>query len=312
MLIVVTGGTGLIGRALGRKLTEAGHRVHLLTRSPEKARIKISWPCKIFKWNALSDPLPEGTVPKYKEEWGLINLTGEPIFNWPWRKKVKTAIYHSRVTGTKNLVQSLPSLPSLPFPPTFFINAGAIGIYGETEDAKEEGTPPETTLFLQKVCKDWEEEALKAERFSRTVIFRLGHILSNEGGFLGKQLSFINKKIYGVPKTTKPLWMSWIHVEDVLGLFIWAIHSENVKGIYNAVSPHPATLRDFSKELCRQLNFQPRLPPPPLSLLKIFGGEMAKNLFISCKAFPEKAKEQGYTFRHPHLKEALNHLLKNK
>ena len=309
MLIVLTGGTGLIGRALGQKLTAAGHRIHLLTRSPEKARTKIPWPCEIFKWNALSDPLPEEAIPKHKEEWGLIHLAGEPIFNWPWRKKVKTAIYQSRVTGTKNLVRSLSRLPA---PPTFVISAGAIGIYGETEDAKEEGLPQETPLFLQKVCKDWEGEAMKAEDFSRTVVFRFGHILSNEGGFLGKQIFFINKKLYGFLKTTKPLWMSWIHREDVLGLFMWAIYSENVKGIYNAVSPHPVTWRDFSKELCEQLNFKPWLPSTPLSLLKIFGGEMAKNIFISCKAFPKRAEGQGYTFQYPDLKEALNHLLKNK
>ena len=309
MLIVLTGGTGLIGRALGRKLTEAGHRVHLLTRNPEKTGKKIPWPCEIFKWNALSDSLPKGVVPTQKEKWGFINLSGEPIFNWPWNKVVKNSIYQSRVTGTKNLVHSLSQLP---FPPDFFINAGAIGIYGETEEAKEEDTPLKTPLFLQKVCKDWEEEAFKAEAFSRTVVFRLGHVLSDEGGFLGTQLSFIHKKIYGFLKTKKNLWMSWIHREDVMELLLWAIHSENVKGIYNAVSPQPATWKDFSTELCRQLNFKPWIPPTPLSLMKILGGELAKNILISCKAFPKKVEGQGYTFRHPELKEALNHLLKGK
>ena len=308
MLIILTGGTGLLGKALGRRLTEAGHRVHLLTRSPEKAGKKIPWPCEVFQWNALS-PLPEGVGPKQNENWGVINLAGENIFQWPWRKTVKTAIYQSRVTGTKNLVNSLSRFPS---PPRFFISAGAIGIYGEGENTNEEETPETPHLFLQKVCKDWEGEALRAGAFTRTVVLRLGYVLSGQGGFLKKQLFFLNKKMYGFLKTAKLLWISWIHEEDVLELFMWAIHSDHVKGIYNAVSPRPVTLRDFSTELCRQLNFKPWLPPFPLSLLKILGGEMVKNIFISCKAVPKKAEGQGYIFRHPDLKEALSHLLKKR
>lgn len=309
MLIVLTGGTGLIGKALGRKLTEAGHRVHLLTRRPEKTKGKIPWPCEVFQWNALSGSLPKEAIPQQKEKWGVINLAGESIFHWPWRKSVKKAIYQSRIAGTKNLVQSLSQLSH---PPDFFINAGAIGIYGETEKAEEDKSPSDTPLFLQKVCRDWEKEARKAEAFSRTVIFRFGHVLAKEGGFLEKQLFLINKKIYGFIKTAKPLWISWIHREDVAGLFLWAIESDTVKGAYNAVSPHPVTLKEFSEQLCRPLNFKPWIPPTPLSLLKKLGGEMAGNLLISCKAFPKKGEEQGYVFQHPDLKEALNSLLKNE
>ncbi|MCY4512874.1 MAG: NAD-dependent epimerase/dehydratase family protein, partial [Bdellovibrionales bacterium] len=158
MLIVLTGGTGLIGKALGQRLTEAGHQVHLLTRRPEKAKNKIPWPCEVFQWNALSNSLPKEAVPEQKEKWGVINLAGESIFHWPWRKSVKKTIYQSRITGTKNLVQSLSQLSH---PPDFFINASAIGIYGETEITAEKESPPDSPLFLQTVCKDWEKETLK-------------------------------------------------------------------------------------------------------------------------------------------------------
>ena len=373
MLIVLTGGTGLIGKALVQKLTEAGFRVNLLVRSPEKARREISRHCGIFLWNALSDLPPKGAFPQKKEDWGVIHLSGENIFRLPWTKAFKKALYRSRVAGTKNLVQTLSRLP---FPPDFFLSASAVGIYGENKSAEEtesltpskqndetrnrlKGTDGQqqtpkispspqpkapinfpiakqksseqnnkaqqraeenkafkekgsSGLFLQKVCRDWEKEALQAGAFSRTVIFRLGYVLSPKGGFLKTQLSLMDRKIYGFLKTKKPFWISWIHEEDVTGLFLWAARSNSVKGIYNAASPGPVTLKDFSLNLCRRRNFKPFLPPVPLSLLKFAGGEAAKNLFISHKVFPKRAESQGYVFQRPEIKGALDDLLKNR
>ena len=311
MLIVLTGGAGLIGTALVQKLRAGGHRVNLLVRSPKKVRKEISRNCGIFLWNALSGPPPKEAFPKTKEPWGAVHLSGENVFRWPWTKAVKKNLYQSRVTGTKNLVQTLSRLP---FPPDFFISASAVGIYGTNESAEESSALEEKgsgKLFLQKICRDWEKEALQAGAFSRTTVFRLGYVLSARGGFLKKQLSLINRKIYGFLKTDRPFWISWIHEEDVTELFLWAVRQSAVKGIYNAVSPAPVTLKDFSTELCRRLNFKPLAPPVPLSFLKFLGGEAAKNLFISYKVFPKRAESQGYVFRHPEIKEALSALLKN-
>ena len=313
-------------------------------------------------------PPPMEAFPQKKEDWGVIHLAGENIFRLPWTKTLKKNLYRSRVTGTKNLVQTLSRLS---FPPDFFVSASAVGIYGDNnpKDEKNRPTPfkqndetadrlkgadrpgspvsrpslfskdtpsfdpaypkqnnkPQTEnekskafrergtaeLFLQKICRDWEKEAGRAGDFSRTVIFRLGYVLSLKGGFLKAQLSFINRKIYGFLKTKNPFWISWIHEEDVTGLFLWAAGSNNVKGIYNAVSPAPVTLKDFSLKLCRRLKFKPFLPPVPLSFLKFFGGEAAKNLFISYKVFPKRAENQGYVFQHPEIKSALDDLLKS-
>ena len=323
MLIILTGGTGLIGKALGPRLVTAGYRIHLLTRSPEKARKTISYPCDIFSWNALSDSFPKEALPSRNEDWGVIHLAGENIFKWPWTRSFKKAVRQSRVQGTSALVRCVSQCN---FPPKFFISAGAVGVYGEQETgvarkgmedhAVLENKNAESflqknpeTLFLQKVCVDWERSALSAKRFSRTVVFRLGHVLSTDGGFLKNQVSLVNWKVYGFLKSKKPHWISWIHEEDLTGLFLWAMDNKDVEGIYNAVAPEPVTLREFSEMLCRNLNFKPWIPPLPMSLLKFLGGEPAKNILISCKVFPEKAQRRGYIFQYSNIGVALTHLL---
>ena len=245
----------------------------------------------------------------------------------PWTRSFKKAVRHSRVQGTHALVRCISQVN---FPPKFFISAGAVGVYGEkeTEVVREKRAEdsailenenaesflqkhPET-LFLQKVCVDWERSALSAKRFSRTVVFRLGHVLSTEGGFLKNQVSLVNGKMYGFLKSKKPHWISWIHEEDLTKLFLWAMDNKDVEGVYNAVAPEPVTLREFSETLCRNLNFKPWIPPLPMSLLKFLGGEPAKNIFVSCKVFPEKAKHRGYIFQYSNIEVALTHLLSKR
>ena len=178
MTIVLTGGTGLVGRALGQRLSSENYKIRLLARSKPK---NIPYPCQLFLWPDFQSLPPAEAFP-IKGDYGVIHLAGEPISQWPWTSHLKNKIYDSRVKGAQKLVQTLHKLSH---PPSFFFSAGAVGIYGEQGEKRitENDSLPPPRLFLQKVCKNWEAEALKANEFCRTVVFRLGLVMAYEKGF---------------------------------------------------------------------------------------------------------------------------------
>ena len=297
----MTGGTGLVGQALGEKLSFKNYKIHLLCRKTETA---FPYPCKKFSWPDVKLPPPQEAFSE-KEDYGIIHLAGEPIAQWPWTKHKKEKIYSSRVEGTKKLVSSLKHLAH---PPQFFISASAIGRYGDQGEKELTESSPVTdqNLFLQKVCKDWEEEALKASSLYRTLVFRLGIVISCKKGFLREQLRLplipliINKRTN---------WLSWISLEDLSSMLLWAIENKQTKGIYNAVSPNPVSLKKFYRELAKQTKYKKLKIPTPLFLMKAAGGEMTKNLLASCRAFPEKALSEGFSFKQAELEGVLKNLI---
>ena len=300
MIIVVTGGTGLVGQTLIKKLIQERHTVYNMTR---KLRNPQFVDYREFLWPENSE-IPIEAFPK-KENYGVINLAGEPVSNWPWTKKRKEKIYSSRVNRTQQLVSAFKDNP-----PQFFISASAIGIYGEQEDRTitEESDKPRQPLFLQKVCLDWEESALRANSISRTVIFRLGIVLSYKKGFLYEQSKWIKKGCLPLVVSLKKHWFSWISIEDIADLILWAVRNEKTRGIYNAVSPQPVSLKQFYSALKKQHKSK-RLPliqiPGPLFLLKKIGGEMFQNLLMNSKAVPAKALSEGFVFKQGDLETAL-------
>ena len=303
MIIVLTGGTGLVGKALGQKLVEQGHALHVLTRSPKK---KLNYSCKTFLWEASEKP-SQDFFPQSKQKWGVIHLAGESISHWPWTSKRKKRIYTSRILGTKNLVQALKELPH---PPHFFVSASAVGIYGDQNGniCKESSQLSSTSsLFLEKVCKDWEKEVLNSETFSKVIILRFGMILSALGGALPSSLNSTKKRMH--LWSLNKIWINWIHVQDVIKVIIWTLNQPSCQGIYNVTSPEPVTLNSFSKELLRSLK-KKYFVLFPVFILKILGGEMARNLLANVKVVPERLNKEGYTFLYPSLKEALKNIVK--
>ena len=304
MVIVVTGGTGLVGLALIERLLKEKHTVYNITR---KSRQIESAYYKEFLWPECSDKFPIGAVPK-KMDYGVINLAGEPVFLWPWTKKRKEKIYSSRVNRTQHLVSALKE-----HPPQFFVSASAIGIYGEQGERviQEDSQRPQQNFFLQKVCLDWEEAALRASSMCRTVILRLGIVLSYKKGFLYKQNQWITKRMLPFIITSKEHWFSWISIEDIVSLILWAVKNEQTKGIYNAVSPQPVTLKQLYCALKKQNKsaWLPLIPlPSPLFLLKKAGGEMFQNLLMNSKVIPAKALSEGFVFKQADLEMALKQL----
>ena len=291
MTIIVTGGTGLIGQALIKKLIQNKHTVYNITR---KSRVEKPADYKEFVWLENSE-FPIEAFPK-KESYGVINLAGEPISIWPWTKKRKEKIYSSRVYRSQQLISAFKDNP-----PLFFISASAIGIYGEQGDkiVTEESAKPRQSLFLQKVCLDWEKSALKASSISRTVIFRFGIVLSYKKGFLYEQNKWIKRGLLPFIVSLKEHWLSWISIEDLTSLILWAVQNEKTRGVYNATSPKPVSLQQFYSVLKKQNKSKGTFfiqIPGPLFLLKKIGGEMFQNLLMSNKVLPAKATSEAFVF----------------
>ena len=306
MIFVVTGGSGLLGQALIKKLLSENHKVYNISR---KSKTPITG-YKEFVWSEDAKNFPLTALPE-KESYGFINLAGEPVSNWPWTKKQKEKIYSSRVYRTQQLISALEKRP-----PQFFISASAIGIYGEQggQVITEENSPAFQDFFLQKVCLDWEKSALMASSLCRTVIFRLGVVLSYEKGFLYEQSKWIKKGILPSIFSLKEHWFSWISIEDLTELILWFVKNKHAKGVYNAVSPKPVSLNRFYfvlKQENKSIPFPLILLPCPLFVLKTIGGEMFKNLLMSSRVVPKKALSEGFTFKQTELEKALKRKLES-
>ena len=299
MIVILTGGTGFIGQAIAQVLSSEGYSIHLIARKAEK---KMPFPCKTFLWPCVNDPFPMEAIPK-KTPYLLIHLLGEPIAQWPWTKQLKKRILSSRVLGTKKIVESLLKAEN---PPQFFLSAGATAYYGnrEGETVTEDSCIYEDqNLFLQRVCKEWEAEALKIQTLCRAVVLRFGMVLSPKGAFLKKQSPFLRRSFLPSIRSKKPIWLSWIALEDAQALLKWALQNKQASGIYNAAAPEPIEINDFYSLLSKK--FKSRLIPFPFWFVRLLGGELIKNLFCSLKVIPQKALKEGFIFKYSQFSDYL-------
>jgi uncharacterized protein len=298
MKILVTGGTGFVGRVLIKELQTAGHQVVVLTRNIPKAALTLGSSCQYFQW-LHSDSLPPAQA--FDGVDGVINLMGEGIADKKWDEEQKKKIYNSRIDGTAKLVEAIAALPKKP---RVLVSTSAIGIYGNrgSEEIKEESDLG--TDFLSDVCKDWEREANRALDLGlRVAIMRVGVVLGRKGGALKKMLP-IFKLGAGGPVGAGTQYMSWIHVEDLARMYVEAITNDSIKGPYNCTAPYPATNAQFTKELGRVLK-RPAFMPAPAFALKIVFGEMSTVLLDGQKVLPTHFKEKKFRYQYPTLEMAL-------
>ena len=295
MKILLTGGTGFIGKAVAKNLSSRGHELVVLTRDPESAQKKIGVVCKVYRWDALKGPAPQEAFSGVDV---VINFAGEPIATGRWTPATKTKIYNSRILGTRNLVESINQLVK----PVKLISTSAVGFYG---NRGEETLTEESSIgegFLAEVCGAWEAEASKAKT-TGTVIFRLGVVLGN-GGALDKMLPIFRKGLGG-PLGNGNQWMSWIHIHDLVQAITQAAEDPAMNATYNAVSPNPVTNEIFTYLLGQALH-KPTLFRVPKFVLKLALGEMAEEtLLASAQAVPENLLERGFQFEFPELDGAL-------
>lgn len=308
MKILITGASGFIGSRLLETLFLKGHDdIRVLTRKSSSLSLKsvCSFPVEIFEWDPEKGKIQEGALAGVDV---VVNLAGENVAGGLWTKSRKDKIYNSRMASTGLLLAEIKKLAK---PPRKFINSSAIGIYGnrfEKEELTEASSLGEG--FLAKVCKDWEHLALNhGIAGMASSVIRTGIVLGQQGGALEKMLPFFKFALGGSLGSGQQS-MSWIHLDDLVGNFIFLIEEKDTGGIYNGTAPTPVTNKEFTKILGRVLG-RPTPFPVPAFFLKTALGEMSQILLDGQKVLPEKFLKKGYIFLFPTLDEALKDILKN-
>ena len=302
MRVLVTGATGLIGSDLCDALLARGDEVVGLTRDPDRARSTnptVAW----HAWRPTTETPPPAALEGID---GVVNLIGEEI-NQRLTDEAKVRIRESRILGTRNLLEGIEASPT---EPSVFVGQSAIGYYGDrgAQVVDEESGPGEG--FAAEVPIDWEAAERQAEGiFDRVVIFRTGLVLSKNGGLL-KQLLLPFKLGVGGPIAGGDQYMSWVHIEDVVGLFLWALDDHRVWGVINGTAPNPVTNRELSKALGRALHRPAFMPVPKFAVAALRGGELADTVAGGARVIPRRALDLGYEFRHPDLDEAMRSALR--
>jgi uncharacterized protein (TIGR01777 family) len=297
--ILVTGGTGFIGRALIDSLLADGHRVTVLTRDVAAARKQL--PAAV---EAIDDLAALEGVD------AVVNLAGENLGSGRWSAARKQRFIDSRVDITRRLVDWMRTLSRKP---AVLVSGSAIGWYGPRGDETldEDSTPGSD--FSARLCQAWEAEAMTAEALGlRVCRVRIGVVLGADGGKPGgalKQMLPSFRLGLGGPMGSGRQWMSWVHRSDLVALIRWLVDQGTVSGPYNGTAPEPATNADFAAALGRALH-RPALLPMPGAALKLIVGEMAEILLAGQKVLPQRARAEGFAFRFPTLDAALADVLK--
>ena len=300
--ILITGATGSIGQKLASTLVSKGNEVYVFTQNPQRAREKLPTVNKIIKWDyenidSWSNELNGKDV--------VIHLAGANLAAKRWNKKYKKLAYDSRIISTKNLVEAIKSAE---LKPKAFICSSAVGYYGDRgDDILGEGEPPANN-YLANLCADWEKEAENAEDLGvRRVSVRTGLVLNKNEGLL-KQLLPSFKFFMGGYLGSGKQWFPWIHIDDIVGIYLHAIENEKIKGAVNGASIGIVTNKEFSKTLGKVLG-RPALFPIPKFALKIVSGELGEYVSDSQRVSVDKILNSGYKFKFENLEEALRDLL---
>ena len=300
MNVTVTGATGLIGTRLVAALRERGDDVIVLSRDPARAQSALGVPAQA--WDLLAGPPPESAIAGRD---GVVHLAGEPVAQ-RWSARSKEAIRASRETGTRNLVEALRTADPRP---GVLVSSSAVGYYGKHGDERVSEDDGAGSDFLAQVCVAWEREALAAAEVGvRVVVLRTGIVLDPGGGALKTMLPPFKAGVGG-PVAGGAQYMPWIHVDDVVGMYLAALDEPSWSGPVNATAPEPVTNAVFTKALGRVLG-RPTVAPAPAFALRLAFGEMADaTLLTGARVRPSLLLASGYRFRFPDLEGALRHVL---
>ena len=301
MNILITGGTGFIGSALSRELSNSGHKVIIASRRKTPPKLEN---IEIVRWD-IQTPLSSEIMSGID---AVINLAGESLISGRWTKKRKERIMSSRVNTTRLLVESMKNANPKP---KVLISVSAVGYYGPHGDEYVTEDFPPASDFLAEVCKAWEKEALKAQELGvRVVITRFGVVLESDGGALSK-MAIPFKFFLGGHLGSGQQWFSWVHREDLIGFMKYALENESVSGHFNLTSPQPVTNKEFCSALGKALN-RPSWFHVPAFMIKLTLGEVGKVLLTGQRVLPEKALKAGYQFKYPEINEALRAIFGRK
>ncbi len=297
MRVTLTGATGRIGLSIVEALVARGDEVTVLSRDPDRARRKLPSGVQAVAWDPKAGPAPADALAGRD---AIVHLAGEDVAQ-RWNDDVKREIRESRELGTRNLVAGIEAAE--PRPRTL-VSASASGIYGPRGDEPVDEDSSHGDDFLARVVIAWEREARRAEELGlRVALMRTGVVLSKGGGALERMLTPFKLGVGG-PVAGGRQYMPWIHVDDVVGLYVQALDDDRYSGPFNVVAPNAVTNKEFSKALGKALK-RPAVAPVPKLALKVLFGEMSQIVVTGVNMVPRRATENGYAFKHPQVLEAL-------
>ncbi len=300
MQILITGGTGYIGRALCARLQQRGDQVTVLTRQPSAAASKLGSNCRFVA--KLDDIAATEHID------AVINLAGEPIADRSWTAKRKELLEKSRIGVTQDL---LALMRRLKHKPTTLISGSAVGYYGDCGDnIVTEFTNPHDE-FSHRLCAAWEMQALRAKAMgTRVCVVRTGVVVGPDGGFLGRLLPVFRLGLGGRLGDGSQ-WFSWIHRDDYVNLLLFLLDNESLSGLFNGTAPNPVTNRDFTKIFAKALH-RPAFFHVPAWVLRKLLGELSGLLLTGQRVIPKNALAAGFVFAYPDLASALKQILGKK
>jgi uncharacterized protein (TIGR01777 family) len=301
--VVVTGATGLIGRAVLRRLVDRGTEVVALSRDRDHAQATLGAGVQVALWrDPLAEPAPLDALAGAD---AVVHLLGEPIAQ-RWSAEVKRRISQSRELGTRNLVATLLALTDTERP-AVLVSQSALGFYGPLTDQPVDESAPAGSDFLADVVRRWEAEALAASDRMRVVVTRTGVVMAASGGALAKMLPFFRLGIGG-PVAGGRQYVSWIHLDDVVGGILLSAEDPRAAGPINVTAPRPVDNAEFSRALGKVLH-RPAVLPVPSFALSLLYGEMSEIVTTGQRVIPAKLLELDYRFAWPELEPALANVL---
>ena len=316
MRVFITGGTGLIGRHLVKRLADRGDRPVILSRRPNEVRRDPAM--RPYRY-VQGDPTQRGAWEKDLDGCdAVVNLVGHNIFAERWNAGVKRKIRDSRVHGTENVVAAIAEARGRP---KVLVQASAVGYYGTHGDEELTEESPSGSDYMAVVCREWEDAAHPALALGlRVPVIRIGVVLARGEGALGVMAPIF--RLGGATPVgnggslfkpaTGPQWMSWIHIDDIVGLLLLALDRAEAAGPINGTAPHPVRNAEFAKALAKTL-WRPYIPiGPPDGVLGVVLGEVAQVVTKGQKVLPAKAQALGYSFQYPDLPGALRDLFASK
>ena len=298
MKILVTGASGFVGGHFIRTAVMRGHSIIATSR----AHKPIDGVQGVVEWDPGAGAAPPEA---FEGVDAVVHLAGESVGIGRWTKKKMARIRDSRELGTRNLVAGIAAAPQKP---RVLVSSSAVGYYGDHGDLDiTEATPPAND-FLAEVAVAWEREALEAEKHGvRVALIRTGLALAADGGALQKMLTPF-RWFVGGPIGGGKAWWAWIHIDDLVALYLWALETDGVRGPLNGTSPAPVTNREFARALGSALG-RPSFLPTPWFMLRLTIGKFADYLICSQKVLPEKSLRTGFRFQFTDLPAALRSLL---
>jgi uncharacterized protein (TIGR01777 family) len=298
MRVIITGGTGLIGRKTTDLLATAGHEVVVLSRKPDRVRDLPSG-ARAQGWDARSG---EGWSDLVNANTVIVNLAGQNLFNWRWTKKHKARVVESRMEAARAVVDAIRRSRRTP---RLVIQASAVGYYGDRRDEELSEFAQPGEGFLPDLARQW-EKAIPVAVPGRRVFLRLGVVLSRNGGAFPKLLLGSRTGVGNFG--TGQQWVPWVHEDDVASAVRFLMLNDIAAGPFNVVAPEAVTMREFMRTLAKVRKLPAPMPVPAFAL-KLTMGQMSQMLLDSQRVVPRKLLDAGFEFRHDSLEDALKALM---